>query len=107
MGIKVSNIKWVFDMNEVFELLDFIGCQEASKILKIPCDKYESMSKSERHVFAYNQFRHNRASYEELFDLPSCIVVPRELKTEDDISDWLSDEYGFCHEGFDMEGEYL
>ena len=40
-------------------------------------------------------------------DLPVCVVIPAEVAEEarkagdvEIISDWLSDEYGFCHEGF-------
>lgn len=44
----------------------------------------------------------------EVFDeLPTEIEIPDYLVTDeddllDDISDWLSDEYGFCHEGFEL-----
>ena len=33
-------------------------------------------------------------------DLPNVVKVPDNLTDGEDISDWLSDEYGFCHDGF-------
>lgn len=47
--------------------------------------------------------------------LPTEVEIPDEyatdpelledrVKLEEIISDWLSDEYGFCHDGFVLEG---
>lgn len=35
----------------------------------------------------------------ENFDLPTIVDVPIDIE-EDDVSDWLSDEYGFCVESW-------
>ena len=43
-----------------------------------------------------------------LSTLPTEVEIPDYLTTDDeddlldDISDWLSDEYGFCHDGFEL-----
>lgn len=44
---------------------------------------------------------------EDLEYLPTEVEIPSYLITDeddllDDISDWLSDEYGFCHFGFEL-----
>lgn len=44
---------------------------------------------------------------EDLDYLPTEVEIPSYLITDeddllDDISDWLSDEYGFCHDGFEL-----
>lgn len=36
-------------------------------------------------------------------ELPTEVEIPDDLYDEDDISDWLSDEYGYCHNGFEIE----
>lgn len=36
-------------------------------------------------------------------DLPDIVKVPDDLTDGEDISDWLSDEYGFCHDGFALK----
>lgn len=44
---------------------------------------------------------------EDLDYLPTEVEIPSYLITDeddflDDVSDWLSDEYGFCHDGFEL-----
>lgn len=39
-------------------------------------------------------------------DLPSVVEIPQEVCNEA-ISDWLSDEYGFCHTGFELHNYNL
>lgn len=34
--------------------------------------------------------------------LPTEIEIPEGMTDEDEISDWLSDETGFCHDGFEL-----
>ena len=39
----------------------------------------------------------------ELFDsLPQEIEIPEDITDEDEISDYISDETGFCHFGFEL-----
>lgn len=38
----------------------------------------------------------------ELVSLPDEIDIPEGMTDEDEISDYLSDETGFCHKGFDL-----
>ena len=40
-----------------------------------------------------------------LAELPTEVEIPDDLEDEDEISDWLSDEYGYCHNGFEIEEE--
>lgn len=36
-------------------------------------------------------------------ELPSEIEIPNELGNDDErISDWLTEQVGFCHKGFDL-----
>lgn len=39
-----------------------------------------------------------------LATLPSEVRIPdgSDIESEEDVGDWLSDEYGFCHFGFDL-----
>ena len=38
----------------------------------------------------------------QLEDLPTEIEIPNEMTDEDEISDYISDETGFCHYGFEL-----
>ena len=37
--------------------------------------------------------------------LPTEVEIPIGITDEEEISDWLSDEFGYCHEGFCLEME--
>lgn len=44
-------------------------------------------------------------TYEEALEncgLPTEVLIPEGIDDAEDISDWLSDEYGFCHAGFEL-----
>lgn len=34
--------------------------------------------------------------------LPTTVNIPEDMTDEEEISDWLSDEFGFCHCGFEI-----
>lgn len=36
-------------------------------------------------------------------DLPAEVDVPSGMTDDDEISDWLTDTYGFCHCGFELK----
>ena len=40
---------------------------------------------------------------EDLQTLPTEIEIPKYIKDEDEISDYVSDVTGFCHKGFILE----
>jgi hypothetical protein len=37
-----------------------------------------------------------------LYTLPTEMEIPMGMTDEEEISDWLSDEVGFCHNGFKL-----
>lgn len=39
---------------------------------------------------------------EQLENLPKEMEIPEGMTNEEDISDYLSDETGFCHNGFEL-----
>lgn len=39
-----------------------------------------------------------------LSQLPETVGIPKNMTDIDEISDFLSDTYGFCHAGFDLTG---
>lgn len=101
----VTNIQWDIDIEEVFEILDEMRVEKAAEAIDLPIDSYANMSTEERHDWAYDYFHHRSGALDEFMDLPKEIKIPKELKDEDDISDWLSDTYGFCHKEFTIKEE--
>lgn len=39
---------------------------------------------------------------EDMNYLPTEVELPKEMTDEEEIADYLSDTYGFCHEGFNL-----
>lgn len=39
----------------------------------------------------------------DLYYLPQEIEIPDDMEDEDEISDYITDETGFCHKGFELE----
>lgn len=100
--MKVVNIKWNIDMDEVFEKLDNMTSKNAANELGIPSETYSNMTTTEKHDYAYDYFHHCPGALDDFMNLPSEIELPKEIEDDEDISDWLSDVYGFCHEGFEL-----
>lgn len=101
--MKAYNIHWDIDIDEALDVLDKMTVTSASKFIEIPERQYENMTTSERHDYAYSYFRHCPGALDDLFGLPETIEIPESITDDDDISDWLSDEYGFCHKGFSLD----
>ena len=88
--------------------LDDMSCQKAATALNIPVETYANMTTSERHDYAYDLFHRCPTELHEFMGLPDEVEIPEEFNKPsddcfpEDISDWLSDEYGFCHGGFEI-----
>ena len=112
MKVIAHNIQWDIDIDEAYERLDEMTAEKAAEELGIPADKYASMTTEERHDFAYGLWHHSPATLEEFMGLPDEVEVPEELGGPgeylgEDIADWLSDTFGFCHKGFVIKHEPL
>ena len=100
--MKAKNIQWDINMSDILDVLDEITAKNAAKALEIPYDTYANMTTEERHDYAYDFFRRYPAAKNELMDLPNDVEIPSTVP-QHDIADWLSDSYGFCHDGFELD----
>lgn len=103
--LYAKNIKWDIDIDEIYEALDEMTVVEAANLLELCVERYANMSTEEKHDYAYDYFHHRHDDCKaEFLGIPSEIKIPDGLVGDDEaISDWLSDEYGWCHEGFELE----
>lgn len=101
--MKAYNIQWDIDIEEAIDVLDDSSYADAAEILGISKERYANMTTSERYDYAYSYFYHCPGALEDLFELPTSVEIPDDITDEDDVSDWLSDEYGFCHRGFALD----
>ena len=110
--VTVSNIQWDIDFNDALERLDEMTDEKAAETLNVRTEEYRKLSEDERHDCAWDLWQHTPAALHAFMGLPDSVDVPEELlKTndrqsrDDAISDWLSDEYGFCHNGFTLSDD--
>lgn len=106
--MKVTNIVWNIDMGQIYEKLDEMASEEAAKALGLPKGTYANMTTSERHDYAYETFHGHDTAVAEFMGLPTETDIPDDIGDDEDaISDYLSDEYGFCHKGFSLETDNI
>jgi len=108
---KTTNILWDIDKDEILEKLDTMSVDEAAKALKCTEKEekaFKAMSDEERDDFALSQIHHNVITAADFLGIPTEVEIPEDFDNNDEdfeelVSDWLSDTYGYCHEGFDLE----
>lgn len=102
-GLVAYDIQWDVDMDEIFEKFDDMSAEKAAEVLVCPKRVYANMNDGERHDLIYDRFHHNMLDAAEFVGLPNEVALPKELINEEDISNYLSDEYGYYHEGYSLK----
>ena len=98
--MKAINIEWDVDIEDGLYILDEMTYKKAAEILGISADTYANMTSDERDEYATEVFEKSPSTLIEMVGLPDIVELPKHLKDVESISDWLSDEFGFCHKGF-------
>lgn len=101
--LKATDIEWDISIDEGFEKLDNMTVENASEALQIPQYTYSNMTTQERHDYAYELWHRSPATLCEFVEAPDEVVIPDPTNTDWDpetISDYISDETGWCHRGF-------
>ena len=114
-----ENIKWDVDIKDGLEAIEAMTVEQVSDLLGIPESTYANMSTAERDDYAYKVFKSSNSILIECMGLPEKVEIPAEIAEDPEyrapemlaalvehISDWLSDEYGFCHGGFELKEMY-
>ena len=101
--MKAYNIDWDINIEEALDMLDEMDYKDAASTLGISVDTYANMTTEERHDYAYDLFHHCPGELEDFMNLPTKVEIPKELTNEEDITEWLSDEYGFCIKGYKLD----
>ena len=90
--LKATDIHWSIDIEDGYEKLDEMTAEAAADALGVPKDTYANMTTGEKHDYAYDEWHHSHASLYEFVDAPD----------EDTVSDYISNETGWCHESFSI-----
>ena len=98
--MKAINIEWDIDIEDGLYVLDEMTYKDAAEALGISADTYANMNSDERDEYATEVFEKSPSTLIEIVGLPDTVKLPKNLKDTESISDWLSDEFGFCNKGF-------
>ena len=102
-GLVAYDIQWDVDMDDIYEKFDDMSVEKAADILACPKRVYANMHDGERHDLIHDRFHHNMLDAAEFVGLPNEVALPKEIIAEEDISNYLSDEYGYCYEGYSLK----
>lgn len=101
--MKIRNIKWDIDMDNVLETIDEIAAEKAAEVLGLPEEAYADMNSSERNDYIYDVFEHSPEAKADLLGLPSEADIPDDAE---EIADYLSDKYAFCVISFEIQPDF-
>lgn len=93
-------VDWSIEPDELREA--FAGYTElaGAHLLKTDLEVYQEMSEEERFDKLEWMIRHNILSAAEIVGVSDTVDVPVETMDPDDITEWLSDTYGYFVNGW-------
>lgn len=100
--MKAINIEWDIDIEDGLCVLDEMTYKNAAEALGVSADTYANMTSDERDEYATKVLEKSPSTLIEIVGLPDTVEIPKHLKDVESISDWLSDEFDFCHKGFSL-----
>ena len=114
--MRITNIQWDVDFEEAWQKLKEMDYDESARIVGCPIDHWANMETQERYDYAYEYFHCRPGEIIDFLEIPDEVEIPAEIAEDPEyandwqglveyISDWLSDEYGYCHEGFEIDPE--
>ena len=99
-----KNIKWDIDKHDATEfLLDSFTVKEIADFLKIDEQKLNNLSDDDLYDKVTEELENKPEHYNELYDLPDSVEIPEDLTDEDDITEWLTNQYEFCVKSYNLE----
>ena len=103
--MRAINIEWDVDFDDVYDLL-FDSDRMSAEFFDVPLSYWQNMTREEIADYAYDYFRKSPSAKAEFLGLPTEVDIPSELSdaSDDEITDYICDEVGFCCLGYDIEG---
>lgn len=101
--MRIRNIKWDIDMDNVLETIGEMTVKEVAEVLGLPEEAYADMNSSERNDYIYDVFEHSPEAKADLLCLPSEADIPDDTE---EIADYLSDKYEFCVISFEIQPDF-
>ena len=93
-------VDWFVEPEELYEVFDMYSEREAANLLKIDLEIFQELTEEEWHNELDNQVRHRFLSAAKIVGLEEAVDVPVEDMDPDDITEWLSNTYGYLVNGW-------
>lgn len=100
--MKATDIKWDVDEQDLTEeVLDYATEKEIAELLGTETHKIHNMNKDDLYELVRDAFHRDHNLIYEYLGLPTTVDVPKSV-TKEDVADWLSNEYEYLHDGFEL-----
>ena len=100
--MKAVNILWDVDVCDVLDRLDDMYPTDGAKVLNLQPEVYAKMTDAVLEDYVQDLLDNDKLDLNKIMDLPDEIEIPEDITDMDEISDYLSDQTGYCHKGFDI-----
>ena len=100
--MKAINILWDVDVCDVLDSLDNMCPSDGAKALDLQPEVYAKMTDAILEDYVQDLLDKDQLNLDKIMNLPDEIEIPENITDMDEISDYLSDQTGYCHKGFDI-----
>ena len=100
--MRAINIDWDVSLEEIFEFFDCISLERASKIIEVPLSQWSNMTESEQNDYIADAIHHCPNIVYEWLNIPDTVELPKGFFDDDEITEYLSDEYGWFVKGYNL-----
>lgn len=100
--MKAVNILWDVDVCDILDSLDNMYPSDGAKTLNLQPEVYEKMTDAVLEDYIQDLLDNDQLDLNKIMNLPDEIEIPENITDMDEISDYLSDQTGYCHKGFDI-----
>ena len=103
--MRAINIEWEIDINEVLEKLHGMPVAEQAKTIEMNPLHYERLSIEHRDDHIRDYYHHRPGVLLDLMQLPTEVELPEDVTDTEEVTNCLSDYYGYCLLGYELQGE--
>ena len=100
--MKATNIKWDVDEQDLTEeVLNHATEKEIAELLGTETHKIHNINKDDLYELVQDAFHRDYNLMYDYLSLPTTVDVPKSV-TKEEVADWLSNEYEYLHDGFEL-----
>ena len=99
--MKIVNIDWDIGVESITEAFESKTISEIARSIDIPLDKAVAMTIEELQNYVFNVCYDNKYAANKFVGLPDSVDIDEDTWSEEDITNYLSDTFEFCVNGWE------